>query len=85
MPDALSFAAWLRHWPAWSLPPELPVAGMLVCAPLVVAVLAVLVALPILWLMDRAGLARFVWHPPLFTLAFYGLVYGILGLWLLPR
>ncbi len=72
-------------WLDWTLPPDVPVAGMLVCAPLVVAFLAAAVALPLLVLMDRANLARFVWHPPLFSLGLYGLIFGLLGLWLLPR
>jgi hypothetical protein len=80
------FDRWpLPAWLDWTLPPDVPVAGMLVCAPLVVAFLAAAAALPLLILMDRANLARFVWHPPLFSLALYCLIFGLLGLWLLPR
>jgi hypothetical protein len=73
------------NWLEWTLPPDVVVADVLVSAPLVVALLAVVVALPMLYLADRISLARWVWHPPLFSLGFFCLIYVLLGLWLLPR
>jgi hypothetical protein len=69
----------------WSLPPNVVVGSLYVCAPLMLAGLAAVVALALLYVADKFCLARFVWHPPLFTLSFFCLVYTLLGLWLLPR
>ncbi len=73
------------NWVNWTLPPEVVVGTLFVSAPLLLALLAAVVALGLLYLADRVNLARWVWHPPLFTLGFYCLVYVLLGLWLLPR
>jgi hypothetical protein len=69
----------------WTLPPDVVVGQMFVSAPLLLALLAAVVAVLLLHLANRANLARWVWHPPLFTLGFYCLIYALLGLWLLPR
>jgi hypothetical protein len=73
------------YWLNWSLPPNVEVGNLYISAPLLLVLIAVMVALPLLLLADRFCLARWVWHPPLFTLGFFCLVYAILGLWLLPR
>ena len=57
---------------------ELPRPGLLVLASALFVVF---------WLLDglaaRAGLYRYAWHPPLFRLAVYVCVFGLLGLLLL--
>jgi hypothetical protein len=73
------------YWMNWTLPPDVVVGQMFVSAPLLLALLAAVVAVLLLHLANRANLARWVWHPPLFTLGFYCLIYALLGLWLLPR
>ncbi|MGA2052150.1 MAG: DUF1656 domain-containing protein [Opitutales bacterium] len=72
-------------WLNWTLPPNVVVGQLYICAPLALAVVAAVVAVALLYVADQFNLARWVWHPPLFTLSFYCLIYTLLGLWLLPR
>ncbi|PZP62544.1 MULTISPECIES: DUF1656 domain-containing protein [Pseudoxanthomonas] len=65
------------------LPPEISIGG--VYAPGLLVLAAGLFV--VFWLLDglaaRAGLYRYAWHPPLFRLAVYVCVFGLLGLLLL--
>ena len=65
------------------LPPEISIGGVYAPGLLILAI-AVFV---LFWILDgiagNIGLYRHAWHPPLFRLALYVCVFGLLGLTLL--
>lgn len=67
------------------LDPEIDVFGFYAPFAMVVVVGGFLLAWLLAWAMDRIGLTRFVWHPPLFLFAMMiGCAAG-LGLLLFPQ
>lgn len=67
------------------LDPELDVLGFYVPFALLVLAGGFLMAWMLAWAMDRLGLTRFVWHPPLFLFAMMIGCSAGLGLLVFPR
>ncbi|WP_309382522.1 DUF1656 domain-containing protein [Cerasicoccus frondis] len=74
--------AWL---PDVSLNPELDVLGFYLPFSFFVVTAGFIVAWALAWAMDRLGLTRFVWHPPLFLFAMMIGCSAGLALLLFPR
>ncbi len=55
---------------------EFSIAGVYVPGPLVWAVAALIVGLPLRWAMERVGAYRLVWHRGLFDLALFVLLWA---------
>ncbi|WP_309399553.1 DUF1656 domain-containing protein [Cerasicoccus maritimus] len=71
--------------PDISLNPELDVLGFYVPFSFFIVTLGFMLAWALAWAMDRLGLTRFVWHPPLFLFAMMVGCSAGLGLLLFPR
>ncbi|GAA0527512.1 hypothetical protein FHS83_002194 [Rhizomicrobium palustre] len=51
--------------------------GVLIHPYMLALIFAILVSRPVCLLINRAGFYRFVWHPGLFDMAVFFLLYGI--------
>lgn len=69
----------------WSLNPEIDALGFYLPFSMIVVVLGFSLAWVLAWAMDRVGLTRFVWHPPLFLFAMMVGCSSGLALLLFPR
>ena len=65
-------------WPTFAPFPALELLGLYLPPLMLWAGLALVGFVALRWLLDRAGLYRFVWHRPLFNLALYVLLTGSL-------
>lgn len=69
----------------WRLPPEIDVMGFYVTPVILIMMVSLALGVVTVWVGDRFGLARLVWHPPLFLLALI-FIYGFaLAILFLPR
>jgi hypothetical protein len=64
------------------MPRELAIGDALVPGLLVLFVVSLLLLWLLDWLAGRFGLYRLVWHPPLFRLAMFVCVFGVLAMFL---
>jgi len=64
------------------MPRELAIGDALVPGLFVLFVASLLLLWLLDWLAGRFGLYRLVWHPPLFRLALFVCVFGVLALFL---
>ncbi|MBC2593615.1 DUF1656 domain-containing protein [Ruficoccus amylovorans] len=62
--------------PQWRLPAEIDFLGFYLTPIFVVLPLGILLAGVTVWLVDRARLTRFIWHPPLFLFSL-AIIYGV--------
>jgi hypothetical protein len=62
--------------PDWRLPAEINLAGFYLTPIFVVVPLGIVLAGISVWLIDRARLTRFIWHPPLFLFSL-SIIYGV--------
>lgn len=62
------------------MPREISLGGALLPGLLLWFILSLALLLLFDWIVGRFGLYRFVWHPPLFRLAFFVCVFGSIAL-----
>lgn len=67
--------------PHWRLPAEMDVLGFYITPIMVAVPVGILLAGLSVWLIDRARLTSFIWHPPLFLFAL-AICYGVAFSWL---
>ena len=66
------------------LPSEISLGGIYFSPILFAALLGVVIAWVITRLLNRLGLARFIWYPPLFFLALSVICTGFVGYFIIP-
>lgn len=67
---------------AWRLPAEIDVLGFYITPIFIIVPMGVALAALTVWLIDRARLTSFIWHPPLFLFSL-AIIYGVSLSWLL--
>ena len=67
-----------------NLPIEVSIGGVYFPPILLASVLGVLLAWCITKLLNRSGLAQYIWHPPLFFLALAVICTGLVSFFILP-
>ena len=67
--------------PEWRLPAEMDILGFYITPILVALPVGIALAGGSVWLIDRARLTQFIWHPPLFLFSL-AIFYGVFFSWL---
>lgn len=67
--------------PDWRLPAEIDLFGFYLTPIFVVVPAGILLAALSTWLIDRARLTAYIWHPPLFLFSL-AVVYGLTLSWM---